>query len=110
MQDMDRAHEYATKVDEPAVWTELAHAQLDHNVVADAIASYLRSWRRLQVRLRCGMQCCPCAELLLHLEHGQQLVPCRLSVWLACTLLGQSRMYYAAWWHLHRRTLLNLGR
>ena len=33
----------ATQVDEPAVWTELAHAQLDHGDVAEAIASYLRA-------------------------------------------------------------------
>ena len=31
------------QVDEPAVWTELAHAQLDHGDVAEAIASYLRA-------------------------------------------------------------------
>lgn len=33
----------AMQVDEPAVWTELAHAQLDHGDVAEAIASYLRA-------------------------------------------------------------------
>ena len=31
------------QVDEPAVWSELGHAQLDHGLVAEAIASYLRS-------------------------------------------------------------------
>ncbi|DBA67143.1 hypothetical protein WJX79_007694 [Trebouxia sp. C0005] len=41
--DLDRAFEYAGKVDEPAVWSELGHAQLDHGLVAEAIASYLRS-------------------------------------------------------------------
>ena len=30
-------------MDEPAVWTELAHAQLDHGEAAEAIASYLRA-------------------------------------------------------------------
>lgn len=31
------------QVDEPGVWSELGHAQLDHGLVAEAIASYLRS-------------------------------------------------------------------
>ena len=31
------------QVDEPAVWSELGHAQLDHGLVGEAIASYLRS-------------------------------------------------------------------
>ena len=31
------------QVDEPAVWSELGHAQLDNGLVAEAIASYLRS-------------------------------------------------------------------
>ena len=30
-------------MDEPGVWTELAHAQLEAGAVNDAIASYLRS-------------------------------------------------------------------
>ena len=53
VEDMDRAHEYATKVDEPEVWSELAHVELDRDMVAQAIASYLRAgdasrraWRR----------------------------------------------------------------
>ena len=41
MEDLDRAHEYATKVGEPAVWTELADAYLAHGRVSDAIAAYL---------------------------------------------------------------------
>ncbi|KAK9810517.1 hypothetical protein WJX72_012055 [[Myrmecia] bisecta] len=43
LEDLDRAHEYASKVDEAAVWSELGHAQLEHGLVADAIGSYLRS-------------------------------------------------------------------
>lgn len=43
MEDLDRAHEFATKVDEPAVWSELANAYLDHGRVGDAIAAYLRA-------------------------------------------------------------------
>jgi clathrin heavy chain len=31
------------QVDEPGVWTELGHAQLDSGAVGDAIASYLKS-------------------------------------------------------------------
>eukprot|EP00884_Botryococcus_braunii_P006634 jgi/Botrbrau1/15972/Bobra.0294s0010.1 len=41
--DLNRALEYASKVDEPGVWTELGHAQLDSGSVGDAIASYLKS-------------------------------------------------------------------
>lgn len=31
------------QVDDPAVWSELGHAQLDNGLVAEAIASYMRS-------------------------------------------------------------------
>lgn len=41
--DIDRAHEYATKVDEAPVWSELAHVQLERGLVSDAIGSYLRA-------------------------------------------------------------------
>lgn len=41
-QDLERGLEYATKVDEPAVWSELGHAQLGAGAISDAIASYLR--------------------------------------------------------------------
>lgn len=30
MEDLNRAHEFATKVDEPGVWSELANAYLEH--------------------------------------------------------------------------------
>lgn len=43
MGDLNRGLEYASKVDEPAVWSELAHSQLDNDHVADAIGSYLRA-------------------------------------------------------------------
>lgn len=43
MEDLDRAHEFATKVDEPTVWSELANAYLEHAQVSDAIAAYLRA-------------------------------------------------------------------
>lgn len=43
LQDLDRAHEYANKVDEAAVWSELGHAYLAAGQVPDAIAAYLRS-------------------------------------------------------------------
>lgn len=43
MEDLDRALDYATKIDEPTVWSELGHSQLEHNLVADAIDSYLRA-------------------------------------------------------------------
>lgn len=40
---LERAHEFASKVDEPGVWSELAHAQLAAEQVADAVESYLRA-------------------------------------------------------------------
>mmetsp|Transcript_17321 Transcript_17321/g.52085 ORF Transcript_17321/g.52085 Transcript_17321/m.52085 type:complete len:1674 (-) Transcript_17321:219-5240(-) len=43
MNDLGRASDYATKVDEASVWSELAHAQLAAGDVADAIGSYLRA-------------------------------------------------------------------
>lgn len=43
LEDLDRAHEYATKMDEPGVWSELADAYLGAGRVADAIAAYLRA-------------------------------------------------------------------
>jgi clathrin heavy chain len=43
MEDLDRAHEFATKVDEAPVWSELANAYLEHAQVSDAIAAYLRA-------------------------------------------------------------------
>lgn len=59
--DLDRAHDYANKVDEPAVWSELGHAYLEQGMVADAIASYLRSSdssRYVQVIERCKEEGC----------------------------------------------------
>lgn len=41
--DLKRAHDYASKVDEVAVWSEVGHAELAKGQVADAIASYLRA-------------------------------------------------------------------
>lgn len=41
IEDFDRAHEYATKVDDPATWSTLGHAQLARGQVNDAIGSYL---------------------------------------------------------------------
>lgn len=42
MEDLDRANEFAAKVDEPDVWSCLASAQLEHGAVSEAISSYLR--------------------------------------------------------------------
>ncbi|KAL8278246.1 hypothetical protein RQP46_009419 [Phenoliferia psychrophenolica] len=40
---IDRASQYATKVDEPAVWSRLGKAQLDGLRIKDAIDSYIRA-------------------------------------------------------------------
>jgi hypothetical protein len=39
--DLNRAHEYATKVDDPLTWSTLGHKQLEQGHVTDAIGSYL---------------------------------------------------------------------
>lgn len=43
VKDLKRAGDYAVKVDEVPVWSELGHAQLNEGHVADAIQSYLRA-------------------------------------------------------------------
>lgn len=43
MEQLDRAYEFAAKIDEPPVWTELGDAQLTHAKVPEAIASYLQA-------------------------------------------------------------------
>ncbi|KAI8917358.1 hypothetical protein BC831DRAFT_485343 [Entophlyctis helioformis] len=43
IQSIDRAYEYAEKVDLSEVWSKLAKAQLDHLQVHEAIDSYLRA-------------------------------------------------------------------
>ena len=40
---IDRAHEYAERVDQPEVWSKVAKAQLDGVRVTDAIDSYIRA-------------------------------------------------------------------
>lgn len=41
--DLDRAHEYASKVDVPSVWSELAGAYLAAGLVSDAVDASLRA-------------------------------------------------------------------
>ncbi|KAJ3152832.1 hypothetical protein HDU89_001035 [Geranomyces variabilis] len=41
--DLDRAYEFAERVDLPEVWSKLAKAQLDHMRVSEAIDSYIKS-------------------------------------------------------------------
>ena len=43
IQDIDRAHEYAQHVNDKDVWSTLARAQLDANMVKDAVDSYLKA-------------------------------------------------------------------
>ncbi|TPX47357.1 hypothetical protein SeMB42_g00049 [Synchytrium endobioticum] len=40
---IDRAHEYADKVDQPETWSKLAKAQLDKDLVKEAIDSYVKA-------------------------------------------------------------------
>ncbi|KAJ1976207.1 Clathrin heavy chain [Dimargaris verticillata] len=41
--DVDRAHEYAERCDQPEVWSKLAKAQLDKLHIRDAVDSYIRA-------------------------------------------------------------------
>ncbi len=43
MQDIDRASEYAQRVNDKEVWTLLGKAQLDANMIKDAIDSYIKA-------------------------------------------------------------------
>ncbi|XP_019489711.1 PREDICTED: clathrin heavy chain 2, partial [Hipposideros armiger] len=41
--NLDRAYEFAERCNEPAVWSQLAHAQLQKDLVKEAIDSYIRA-------------------------------------------------------------------
>ena len=41
--NLDRADEFAEKCNEPAVWSQLAKAQLDKGLVKEAIDSYIKA-------------------------------------------------------------------
>jgi len=76
------------QVDEPAVWSELGHAQLDHGLVAEAIASYLRSndtSRSSDVIERSKEVSTDCSLChLMHLFHA--LKSCMFDLLACCSL------------------------
>lgn len=41
--NLDRAYEFAERCNEPAVWSQLAQAQLQRNLVKEAIDSYIKA-------------------------------------------------------------------
>ena len=41
--NLDRAYEFAEKCNEPAVWSQLARAQLANGMVKEAIDSYIKA-------------------------------------------------------------------
>ena len=41
--NLDRAYEFAEKCNEPAVWSQLAKAQLDGGLVKESIDSYIKA-------------------------------------------------------------------
>ncbi len=43
MSNLDRAYEFAEKCNEPAVWSQLGRAQLQKNLVKEAIDSYIKA-------------------------------------------------------------------
>lgn len=43
IRDLDRAKEFAERANAPAVWSKLARAQLDNDLIAEAIASYIKA-------------------------------------------------------------------
>lgn len=43
MNNLDRAYEFAERCNEPAVWSQLAKAQLQHGLVKEAIDSFIKA-------------------------------------------------------------------
>lgn len=43
VQNLDRAYEFAERCNEPDVWSLLAKAQLDQNMVKEAIDSFIKA-------------------------------------------------------------------
>ena len=43
IKNLDRAYEFAEKCNEPAVWSQLAKAQLNSGLVKEAIDSYIKA-------------------------------------------------------------------
>lgn len=43
VESLERAHEFATKVEEAGVWSELARAQLEQGFITESITSYIRA-------------------------------------------------------------------
>ena len=43
IKNLDRAYEFAEKCNEPAVWSQLARAQLGNDMVKEAIDSYIKA-------------------------------------------------------------------
>ena len=41
--NLDRAYEFAEKCNEPAVWSQLARAQLSNGLVKEAVDSYIKA-------------------------------------------------------------------
>ena len=41
--NLDRAYEFAERCNEPAVWSQLARAQLQKDLVKEAIDSYIKA-------------------------------------------------------------------
>lgn len=41
--NLDRAYEFAERCNEPAVWSQLARAQLQRDLVKEAIDSYIKA-------------------------------------------------------------------
>ena len=43
MNNLDRAYEFAERCNDPAVWSQLARAQLNQGLVKEAIDSYIKA-------------------------------------------------------------------
>ena len=43
MRNLDRAYEFAERCNQPAVWSQLAKAQLEASMVKEAIDSYIKA-------------------------------------------------------------------
>lgn len=43
IKNLDRAYEFAERVNEPAVWGSLARAQLEEGLIKEAVDSYIKA-------------------------------------------------------------------
>lgn len=74
--NLDRAYEFAEKCNEPAVWSQLARAQLSHGMVKEAIDSYIKADDPSQYMevVNVASKCSKFAAAIGSVDHGRYSV------------------------------------